>query len=84
MASTLVLYGHNMAETQAVTWMRVLDRRRGPNPPKLIAVDPRPTPVAEDADLHLAVKSGTNLALLNALIREIIANDWVDHEYIEG
>jgi len=83
-ADTIVMYGHNMAETQAVTWMRVLDRLRGPNPPKLVAVDPRPTPVAEEADLHLRPKNGTNLALLNALLHEIIANDWVDHEYIQA
>jgi anaerobic selenocysteine-containing dehydrogenase len=82
-ADVIVMYGHNMAETQAVTWMRVLDRRRGENPPKLIAVDPRPTPAAREADLHLAIKNGTNLALLNALIHEIIENDWVDHEYVE-
>src|SRR5215216_3903280 len=83
-ADTIVMYGHNMAETQAVTWMRVLDRRRGPNPPKLVAVDPRPTPVAEEADLHLRPKNGTNLALLNALVHEIFANDWVDHEEIRA
>ncbi len=82
-ADTICLYGHNVAETQAVTWMRILDRRRGPNPPKLIAVDPRPTPVAREADVHLAVKNGTNLALMNALVREIIANDWVDHDYVQ-
>ncbi|MDP9471873.1 MAG: nitrate reductase [Chloroflexota bacterium] len=82
-ADTLFMVGHNMAETQAVTWMRVLDRRRGERPPKLIAVDPRPTPVAQEADLHLRPKNGTNLALLNALVHEIIANDWVDHDYVE-
>jgi len=83
-ADTIVMYGHNMAETQAVTWMRVLDRRRGQNPPKLIAIDPRPTPVAEEADIHLAVKNGTNLALLNALVHEIIEYDRVDYEYVEA
>ena len=83
-ADTIVMYGHNMAETQTVSWMRLLDRRRGPNPPRLIAVDPRPTPVAEEADLHLRPKNGTNLALLNALMHEIIANDSVDHDYVEA
>jgi anaerobic selenocysteine-containing dehydrogenase len=45
-------YGHNVAESQAVLWMRVLDRLHGPDRPKLIAVDPRPTPVAREADIH--------------------------------
>src|SRR5829696_3537003 len=80
---TLAMFGHNMAETQAVTWMRILDRRAGPDPPKLIAVDPRATPVAREADIHVPIRNGTNLALMNALVHEVIANDWVDHDYVE-
>src|SRR4051812_33501905 len=38
------LYGHNVAEPKPVLWMRMLDRPRGPNPPRMIAVDPRDTP----------------------------------------
>src|SRR3954462_7933862 len=51
------LWGHNMAETQTVLWTRILDRRRGSDPPALLAVDPRSTPVAREADVHLAVRS---------------------------
>jgi anaerobic selenocysteine-containing dehydrogenase len=78
----LVLWGHNIAETQAVLWMRMLDRRRGPDPPRMIAVDPRLTPVAREADVHLPVKSGTNLALVNGLARELVHNGWVDDRYV--
>jgi len=74
-ADLLVLYGHNVAETQSVLWSRMLDRRRGPNSPALIAIDPRMTPVAAEADLHLPIRNGTNLALMNALQHELIAND---------
>jgi anaerobic selenocysteine-containing dehydrogenase len=81
-ADTIFMVGHNMAETQAVSWMRLLDRRRGTNPPVLIAVDPRPTPVAREADLHLAVRNGTNMALLNAIQHELIGNGWIDKAYI--
>ena len=81
---TIVLYGHNVAETQAVLWQRVLDRRAGPEPPLLVCVDPRRTPVAEEADIHLAPLPGTNLALMNALLHELIEHDWIDHDYIEG
>jgi len=48
-ADTIALYGHNVAETQTVLWMRMLDRLRGPNPPRLLVVDPRLTPVAREA-----------------------------------
>ncbi|HEX8346453.1 MAG TPA: molybdopterin-dependent oxidoreductase [Actinoplanes sp.] len=78
----IALWGHNVAETQTVLWMRMLDRRRGPNPPAMLAVDPRETPVAREADVHLAVRAGTNLALLNGLLREIIRRGWYDEEYV--
>jgi ferredoxin-nitrate reductase len=38
----LALWGHNVAETQPVLWMRMLDRRTGADPPALVVVDPRP------------------------------------------
>jgi ferredoxin-nitrate reductase len=81
-ADAICLYGHNVAETQTVLWMRMLDRLEGPNPPKLVVVDPRPTPAAQRADVHLALKNGTNMALMNGLLHEIIFNDWYDEEYV--
>src|SRR5215204_1228321 len=81
-ADAICLYGHNVAETQTVLWMRMLDRLEGPQPPKLVVVDPRPTPAAQRADVHLAVKNGTNMALMNGLLHEIIAHGWYDEEYI--
>ena len=78
----MFLYGHNMAATQTVTWARVLDRLEGPNPPLIVAIDPRETPVARRADVHLAVRPGTNLALMHALVREVLENGWQDDEYI--
>ena len=82
-ADVIALFGHNVAETQSVLWMRMLDRLAGDDPPAIICVDPRPTPVAEHAIVHLAPRPGTNLALMNALLHEIIANDWIDHDYID-
>jgi anaerobic selenocysteine-containing dehydrogenase len=78
----IALWGHNVAETQTVLWMRMLDRRRGPNPPAMLAVDPRSTPVAREADVHLPVRVGTNQALMNGLLREIIVRGWYDDQYV--
>ena len=83
-ADTIALFGHNVSETQAVLWMRMLDRLEGSNPPKLVVVDPRSTPAARRADVHLRVKNGTNLALMNGLLHEIIANGWYDQEYVDA
>ncbi|HEX4390315.1 MAG TPA: molybdopterin-dependent oxidoreductase, partial [Mycobacterium sp.] len=82
-ADVIALFGHNVAETQTVLWMRILDRLAGPNPPKLLVVDPRRTPVAQAAAVHLPVRPGTNLALLNALLHELIAHSWIDQDYID-
>ncbi|TDW92250.1 molybdopterin oxidoreductase family protein [Kribbella sp. VKM Ac-2566] len=82
-ADVIALYGHNMAETQTVLWTRILDRLAGPNPPKILCVDPRRTPVAAAATIHLAPKPGTNVALMNAILHEIIANEWIDRDYVD-
>ncbi|CAM5313856.1 molybdopterin oxidoreductase family protein [Streptomyces avidinii] len=83
-ADVIALFGHNIAETQPVQWMRILDRLDGSDPPCLICVDPRPTQVARRAAVHLAPRGGTNVALLNALLHEIIRTGRVDHEYVEA
>jgi anaerobic selenocysteine-containing dehydrogenase len=81
-ADVIALYGHNVAETQTVLWMRMLDRLNGPRPPRLLVVDPRPTPAAKLADVHLRPLPGTNVALLNSLIQQLIAHKWIDTEFI--
>jgi anaerobic selenocysteine-containing dehydrogenase len=83
-ADVIALFGHNVAATQPVLWMRMLDRLAGPQPPQLIVVDPRRTPVAEHATVHLAPRPGTNLALLNAMLHEVIARGWVDHGFVDA
>lgn len=81
-ADVIALFGHNLAETQDVQWMRVLDRLEGADPPRLVCVDPRPTRVARHATVHLAPRVGTNVALLNALLHETIRHDRVDHDFV--
>lgn len=83
-ADTVALFGHNMAETQTVLWMRLLDRLEGGDPPRLLCVDPRHTHVARRADVHLAPRAGTNVALLDALLHEIIRTGRVDRSYVDA
>lgn len=78
----IALWGHNVAETQTVLWTRMLDRRAGPRPPAMLAVDPRATPVAREADVHLAIRNGTNLALLNGILHLVLARGWWDEGYV--
>ncbi|KOG41300.1 molybdopterin oxidoreductase family protein [Streptomyces decoyicus] len=81
-ADVIALFGHNIAETQPVQWMRILDRLEGRDPPRLVCVDPRPTQAARRAAVHLAPRLGTNVALLNALLHEILRTGRIDHDYI--
>ena len=78
----LFLFGHNVAETQTVLWARMLDRLDAADPPRLVCVDPRRTKVAERATVHLPIRNGTNLALMNALVHEQIARGYVDEDYV--
>lgn len=51
---------------------------------KVIIVDPRITPTTERiADLHLRPHLGTDGALALAIANVLIANDWVDKEFID-
>ncbi|HEY9617958.1 MAG TPA: molybdopterin-dependent oxidoreductase [Microcoleaceae cyanobacterium] len=76
--------GHNIASQHTVLWMRILDRRRGPNPPKLVVIDPRETVTAKEADVHLALKVGTNIPVLNGLLNLIIEAGHIDRAYIDA
>jgi anaerobic selenocysteine-containing dehydrogenase len=83
-ADVICLYGHNMAETQTVLWSRILDRLAGPNPPRIVCVDARRTPVADHATVHLAPRPGTNVMLVNALLSELLEHEWVDRDYVDA
>ena len=50
---------------------------------KLLVIDPRRTPFAQIADLHLQLKQGTDAALALAMCRVIIKEGLTDKEFIE-
>lgn len=67
LADTFLFVGSNAAACHPVIFERVLARlRKGKC--RCIVVDPRRTPTAMAATLHLAIKPGTDLALLNGLL----------------
>jgi len=54
-------------------------RRRGTT---LVVVDPRRERIADHADIYCQLKPGTDVAFYNGIMHELIANDWVDREFI--
>jgi len=82
-ADTILHVGHNIASQQTVLWARILDRLAGPNPPKIVVIDPRETYTAQKATVHLAPVVGTNIPVMNGLLNLIIQSGKIDHEFIE-
>ncbi|MBE4737780.1 MULTISPECIES: molybdopterin oxidoreductase family protein [Streptomyces] len=76
----VILVGSNLAETMppALRYLTELKENGG----TLIVIDPRRTRTAEQADLHLSPRPGTDLALALGLLHLIVAEGRVDEEYI--
>lgn len=81
---TIVAVGHNIPETHTVLWARILDRLEGSDPPRLVVVDPRRTRIAEAATVHLPIRPGTNVALLNGIQHELFARGYVDDDFVSA
>src|SRR3546814_1253855 len=54
-------------------------RQRGT---KLVVVDPRRTETCEDADLHLAIRPGTDVALMNGLLAHCRDQGLIDEAFL--
>jgi formate dehydrogenase major subunit len=50
---------------------------------KLIYADPRFTPTGKQADLYMQFRSGTDVAIFNGLMQEILRNGWENKEFIQ-
>ncbi|MGW7083570.1 molybdopterin oxidoreductase family protein [Streptomyces sp. NPDC054871] len=77
----VILVGSNLAETMppALRYLTELKENGG----KLIVIDPRRTRTAEQADLHLAPRPGTDLALALGLLHLVVAEGRTDEAFIE-
>lgn len=76
----MLVVGSNVAECFPIVMQWIWRARdRGAS---LIVVDPRQTPLARTADLWLPLRSGTDTALLNAMLRVLIHEGMVDEAYL--
>jgi len=78
----LIVTGNNIIETHPITATYV--KRGAAKGMKIIVIDPKWTPLVAYATIWLQPRLGTDVALLNGMVREIIANNWVDHSFIES
>lgn len=81
-ADAIIIMGSNMAEAHPVTFDRVKASKKQRPEQKIIVIDPRRTPTAQHADIHLPVAPGGDIALLNALGRMILDLGGADEGFI--
>ncbi|WP_405864145.1 bifunctional nitrate reductase/sulfite reductase flavoprotein subunit alpha [Streptomyces sp. NBC_01515] len=79
-ADVFLVIGSNMADCHPILFLRMMERVKAGA--KLIVVDPRRTATAAKADLYLQIAPGTDLALLNGLLRLLHENGHTDPEFI--
>ncbi|MGN6755921.1 MAG: molybdopterin oxidoreductase family protein [Thermomicrobiales bacterium] len=80
LSDCIVIVGSNVAECFPIV-MKWLWRARD-NGAKLIVLDPRETPIARTADLWLPVRPGTDIAVINAILRQAIHEGQIDEAYL--
>lgn len=80
-ARALFIIGSNTTETHPVIGYRVrMARRKGA---ALIVADPRKIELAEQADVFLQLRPGTNEALINGMVNVIVNEGLADEHFIK-
>ena len=81
-AEVIFIAGANPAVAHPIVF-RMIEDARAANPDlKIIVADPRRSETAEIADLHLAIKPGTDIALFNGMLHVLISEGLVDSDYV--
>ena len=77
----IILWAINTISNNLHHWPFIAEaQRRGA---KVVVIDPVATRTAKQADWHLPIKPGTDAALALGMMNVIIAEDLVDHDYVE-
>lgn len=81
-ADYIFCIGSNNMEAHPLFGRKLIQAQK--NGAKLVVLDPRYTPTARIADEYVQFKTGTDVALMNAMIKVIIDNDLQDDEFIKN
>ena len=81
-ADLIVLVGSNAAWCHPVLFQR-MQANRAQRGAKVIVIDPRRTPSADEADLFLPIAPGMDTVLFAWLMQAIVARGAVDHAFVE-
>ncbi|NEX60871.1 nitrate reductase [Noviherbaspirillum galbum] len=83
-ASLIFIAGSNTAYAHPILYRRIEAARKRNPALKMIVADPRRTDTARDADLHLAILPGTDVALFNGMLHLCLWEDLIDQAYIDA
>jgi formate dehydrogenase alpha subunit len=81
-AEVLIVSGSNTTEAHPVAALKIKKAVRQ-NGAKLIVIDPRKIELVKYADIHLQLRAGTNVALINGLLHVIIKEGLQNDDFIE-
>ncbi|MCX7568487.1 nitrate reductase [Tumebacillus sp. DT12] len=81
LARCILIVGSNIAECQPTMIPYLRQAKAGGA--KVIVVDPRRTQTAKGADLHAAVRPGSDVALMNGILHILLRDDLIDWSFIE-
>ena len=79
-ASLLLVFGYNGADSHPIVARRIVKAKE--KGAKIITVDPRVTETARISDIHLALKGGTNMILVNAFGNVLINENLYDKDFV--
>ncbi|HEY1092421.1 MAG TPA: molybdopterin-dependent oxidoreductase, partial [Burkholderiaceae bacterium] len=78
----ILIWGSNSIASNLHFWTYANQAKR--EGAKLICIDPRKTETADKCHQHIALLPGTDGALALGLMHELIANGWLDQDYIDN
>ena len=84
LADLIILTGSNTAWCHPVLFRRIAQEKERRPGLKLVVIDPRRTATAEFADLHLPVRSGTDVWLFNGLLTWLRQHGVIDTAFISA
>ncbi len=79
-AKLILIWGSNSIASNLHFWRHAQEAKR--QGARLVCIDPRRSETADKCHEHIALLPGTDAALALALMHELIAHDWLDHDYI--
>ena len=80
-ADLVILVGSNTAWCHPIVYQRIMATRAARGT-RLVVIDPRRTETCEDADLHLAIRPGSDVALFNGLLAHCSEAGLIDPAYL--